>query len=217
MTLEIQFRQKADAVTDASQAFSSAADLGNLTLHWEEVVAGASDLEAIRRACPKEICCEEYTRLNDQVVSDSAVTTYKTASLVSRAGTTGFYFRARPVGDDALNCMSGASHLKSLVVTCDGRDLYNTDSRSDDERAYRKLLAGDPAFRAEPKFAHYSFSNNGQNFDSAAVGALLKNGSCNELDLSIQAETGCDRIDVIAVHLRNFRFQDRTIKVSNAY
>ena len=217
MTVEIQFRQKADAVTDASQAFSSAADLGNLTLHWEEVVAGPADLEAIRRACPREICCEEYTRLDDQVVSAATVTTYKTASLISRAGTTGFYFRARAVGDDALNCMSGASHLKSLVVTCDGRDLYNTDSRSDDERAYRKLLSGDPAFDIEPKYAHYSFSNNSQNYDAAAVGGLLKNGSCNELDLSIQAEAGCDRIDIIAVHLRNFRFQDRTIKVSNAY
>jgi hypothetical protein len=217
MTVEIQFRPKAGAVTDASQAFSSAADLGNLTLHWEEVVAGSTDLEAIRRACPNEICCEEYTRLNDQVVSAASATTYKTASLISRAGTTGFFFRARAVGDDALNCMSGASHLKSLVVTCDGRDLYSTDSRSDDERAYRKLLSGDPAFRAEPKYAHYSFSNNSQNFDASAVGGLLKNGACNELDLTIQSEAGSDRIDIVAVHLRNFRFQDRTIKVSNAY
>ena len=217
LVIELQMRNKAGCVSDPSQAFSAASDLGNVTLCWEEVVAGAADLEAIRRACPKDYCIEEYTRLDDQVANPAAPTVYKTASLVSRAGTTGFVFRARAVGDDALNCMSGAEHLTSLIVNCDGRDIYSTDNRSDDQRAYQKLLAGDPAFTSEPKYAHYSFSNNSQSFDAGAVGSLLKNGSCNELDLTIQTTSGCDRIDVIAVHLRSFRFKDGTIRVSNAY
>ena len=143
------------------------------------------------------------------------MTVYKVASLVSRAGTTGFYFRARPAA--SVNCMSGAEHLKHIKVRCDGRDIYDTDSRPDDQRAYEKLLAGDPGAVGEPKFAHFQFGNAHHNFDAATVGSLLKNGACNELDLELQTETGDDRIDIVAIHLRSFTFADGTVKVSNAY
>ena len=68
----------------------------------------------MRNECPKHYCCEEYTRLEDQVATDSSVTTYRVASLVSRAGTTGFVFRARPVAADTqdLDCMAGNEHVK---------------------------------------------------------------------------------------------------------
>ena len=69
----------------------------------------------------------------------------------------------------------------------------------------------------EPKLAHFYFGNTHRNYDASTVGSLLKNGACNEVDLEIQAETGDQRIDVCAVHIRQFTFSDRTIKTSNAY
>ena len=218
LVVEIQMRS-ADEACSASPTLTSATDLGSVTLYWEEVVAAPAVLQAIRREIPSSYCIEEYTRLENQVVSDSASTVYKTASLVSRAGTAGFYFRLRPQAADStdLNCCAGNEHLKSLVVRCDGRDIYSTDGRSDEQRRYQNILAGDPGVVTEPKFAHFYFGNNHRNFDAAQVGSLLKNGACNELDLEIQSETGDDRMDIIAVHLRNFVFADRTVKTSNAY
>jgi hypothetical protein len=218
LVIEIQFASGANACSQAP-TFTSAANLGNVVLRWEEVVAAPAVLTAIRREVPSYFCIEEFTRLEDQVVSDSATSVYKVASLVSRAGTTGFYFRARPVAEDTtnLNCMAGNEHIKSLVVRCDGRDIYSTDDRTDDQRDYQNLLAGDPGATGEPKFAHFTFGNTHRNFDAATVGSLLKNGACNELDLEIQSETGDDRLDIVAVHLRSFVFADRTVKVSNAH
>jgi len=216
--VEIQFASGVESCSEAP-VVAGGANLGNVTLRWEEVVATPAVISAIKRDLPSYYCCEEFTRLEDQVVSDSATTVYKVASLVSRAGTTGFYLRARPVAADTttLNCMAGNEHLKSLVVRCDGRDIYSTDERSDDQRKLQKILAGDPGATGEPKFAHFSFGNTHQNFDAATVGGLLKNGACNELDLEIQSETSDDRLDICAVHLRSFVFADRTVKVSNAY
>ena len=113
--------------------------------------------------------------------------------------------------------MAGNEHLKSLVVRADGRDIYSTNERSDDQRRYQNILAGDPGAMAEPKWAAFFFGRTHRNFDAATVGSMLKNNAVNELDLEIQAETGDNRLDIIAVHLRNFTFADRTIKTSNAY
>ena len=218
LVIEIQFASGVTACSE-SPVFDGASDLGNVTLKWEEVVAAPATLTAIRREVPSYFCIEEFTRLEDQVVSDAATTVYKVASLTSRAGTSGFYFRSRPQATDSsdLNCMGGSEHLKSLTVRCDGRDIYKTDERSDDQRSYQNILAGDPGAVGEPKFAHFSFGNTHRQYDAATVGSLLKNGACNELDLEIQSETGDDRLDIVAVHLRSFTFSDRTVKVSNAY
>ena len=164
-------------------------------------------------------CIQEYTRLDDQAATDSAVTTYRVASLVSRAATSGFIFRARPAANDVnnLDCMEGAEHIKSLVVRCDGREIYDTDSRSDPQRDYLNILNGNPGQVGGPKFAHFAFGNTHREYDADHISGLIKNGACNELDLDIQTESGDDRIDIVAVHLRKFVFQNGTVKVSNAY
>jgi hypothetical protein len=48
---------------------------------------------------------------------------------------------------------------------------------------------------------------------------MIKNGAVNECDIELQCEagSGSTRCDVIACHLRTFRFADGTVKVQNAY
>jgi hypothetical protein len=68
-----------------------------------------------------------------------------------------------------------------------------------------------------PKFAHFAFGNSHREYDASHISGLIKNGSCNELDLDLQVESGDDRVDIVAIHLRKFTFQNGTVKVSNAY
>jgi hypothetical protein len=219
MVIEITMAQKADACSGADAAFTTASDLGNVVLKWEEVVAAPQTLAAMKAQCPKHFICEEYTRLENQTVSDSAVTTYRVASLISRAGTTGFIFRARSVAadDQALDCMAGSENVKSLVVRVDGREIYDTDSRSDAQRSYQEVLAGNPQAVGEPKLAHFSFGASHRQYDQSYIPALLKNGAANECDLDIQAETGDERLDITACHLRSFTFSSGTIRTANVY
>ena len=223
LVIEIQFASRGDATSDASSTFTSASDLGNVTLYWEEIVGSKATLDAIRSEIPSDYCIEEYTRSDNVAVSDSAPTTIKCASLVSRAGTSGFIFRCRTAAEDDtdLNCMAGDEEVESLKVTVDGRDVYDTDSRSDAMRAYQNILAGRDAdaAAAEPNFAHWSFGNSHKQYNAAHIPALLKNGAVNELDIDLQCEagSGSTRCDVIACHLRHFKFADGTVKVSNAY
>ena len=219
MVVEIQFAQKADACSDANAALDGSADLGNVVLKWEEVVASPQTLQAMKAEAPKYHCIEEFTRLDNQAATDASKTTYRVASLVSRAGTTGFIFRARPAANDAqnLDCMEGAEHIKALTVRVDGRDVYDTDDRSDAQRSYLDILNGNPGAVGSPKFAHFTFGNSHRQFDHSHVSGLLKNGAVNELDLDLQTETGDDRVDIIAVHLRSFTFANGTIKSANVY
>ena len=69
--------------------------------------------------------------------------------------------------------MAGNEHLKSLVVRADGRDIFSTNSRSDEERRYRNILAGDPGTMDEPKWATFYFGRTHRNFDAATVGNPL--------------------------------------------
>ena len=192
-----------------------------MTLHWEEIVCSSQVASAIRKELPSYYCIEEYTRLEDQTVSIVSDTVFKVASLVSRAGTTGFYFRARNASVDGTNldCMTGDEHLEKLVVTCDGRDIYDTDDRTEQQRHYQRLLAGDPGAVGQPKWVHFMFGNSHQQFDARHITGLLKNGSCNELDLTVRADPNgtSNRLDIVAVHLRTFSLVDRTVKVANAY
>ena len=214
LVVELQFASRAVATSDAASSYATAANLGNVTLRWEEIVAAPQTLAQIRREIPKSVCCDEYTRLERQDISSAQSTVYKCASLVSRAGTRGFYFKVDAGTDDI---MTGAEHVASLKVRCDGRDIYDTDSRPDDTRSYQRILAGDPGDVGQPKWAHFFFGNQHDQFDANFHGSLLKNGACNELDLEIQAESGGSKIDIIACHSRQFSFADGTIKVSNAY
>jgi hypothetical protein len=219
LVIEIQFASKANATSSAAAATTNGADLGSVVLKWEEVVANAQTIQAMKAEVPKTHCIQEYTRLDNQAASDAAVTTYRVASLVSRAATTGFLFRARPAANDAqnLDCMEGNEHIKELVVRCDGREIFDSDQRSDQQRDYLNILNGNPGDVGVPKFAHFAFGNSHREYDASHISGLIKNGSCNELDLDLQVETGDDRVDIVAIHLRKFTFQNGTVKVSNAY
>ena len=219
MVIELTVAQKADACSANDAAFASAADLGSLVLKWEEVVGAPQTIAAMKQAVPKHYCCEEYTRLENQVVSDSADTTYRVASLISRAGTTGFIFRARPAAADTqqLDCMAGSENIKNLVVRVDGREVYDTDDRSNAQRSYQEVLAGNPQAVGEPKLAHFAFGASHKQYDQGYIPALLKNGATNECDLDIRSESGDDRIDIVACHLRSFTFASGTIKTANVY
>ncbi|MED5462341.1 MAG: hypothetical protein VYC03_06945, partial [Pseudomonadota bacterium] len=214
MVVEIQLNDKANATSAADAAFASASNLGNFGLRWEEVVASGPTLAAIRQKIPRSVCIEEYTRLERQDISDATTTVYKVASLVSRAGTSGFYFK---VDDGSSDCMTGQEQLKSIVVRCDGRDIYSTDGRADDQRLYQSILAGRPGAQEKPQWAHWRFGNDHECHDPAKFGSLLRNGACNELDLELQAETGGTKVDIIACHPRVFVVQDGVIQVQNAY
>ena len=148
LVVEVQFASRAAS----NSAFTSASDLRNVSLYWEEIVCNKQTKDAIRAEIPTVHCVEEYTRLNDQIVSDAAVTTIKCASLISRAATTGFVFRCRTAAEDDvdLNCMAGDEELASLKVTIDGRDVYDTDSRSTAMREYQNILAGHRIQRGTP-------------------------------------------------------------------
>jgi hypothetical protein len=219
MTIEIRMNSKADACSEAGASFSTAADFGNLILKWEEVIAAPQVIAQMKSECPKHYVCEEYTRLENQVVSDSALTTYRLASLISRAGTTGFIFKSRPIAADTqeLDCMAGSEHLASLVVRVDGREIYDTDSRSDAQRDYQNILAGDPQAIGGPKLAHFSFGNQHRHYDAAYIPGMIRNGAVNELDIDVLAETGDDTLDITACHLRSFTFSNGTVKVANVY
>ena len=223
LVVELQFATRADGTSDGASAFATASDLGNCVLYWEELVCSKATRDAIRAEIPDSYCVEEYTRQNGVTVSDSAATTIKCAALVSRAATTGFIFRCRTAAEDDtdLNCMAGDEELETLKVTVDGRDVYDTDGRSEQMRDYQNILAGrdsDTAV-AEPKFAHWTFGNTHKQYNSAHIPGLLKNGAVNELDIDVQSATGSGstRCDVVAVHLRHFKFSDGTVKVANAY
>jgi hypothetical protein len=221
MVIELQMATRADGTSASDSAFTTASDLGNLTLYWEEVVCSQATANSIRAELPQSYCIEEYTRLDDQVVSNAADTTIKCASLVSRAGTSGFYFRCRPAASDSadLNCFDGDDHIAKLEVKVDGRDVYTTDDRSDEMRTYQDILAGNPGITQEPRWAHWFFGNTHTDYNASHISGLLKNGAVNELDLTIRAEDAraSDRCDVIACHLRLFTFSNGTIKVVNAY
>ena len=221
LVIELQMATRGASTSSSASTFVSASDLGNVTLHWEEVVCSSQVSAAIRKELPSYYCIEEYTRLEDQVVSFVTETVFKVASLVSRAGTTGFYFRLRNSSVDSTNldCMTGDQDFEKLVVTCDGRDIYDTDDRSPEQRHYQRLLAGDPGNVGQPKWAHFMFGNTHYQFDARHITGLLKNGSCNELDLTLRADSNgtSNRVDIVAVHLRTFSLADRTVKVANAY
>ena len=223
LVIEIQFHTVADALSDSGAAFATASNLGDVIVRWEEIVASPNVLSAIKAEIPNNFMCEEYTRLEDQVVQDDSATTYRVASLVSRAGTHGFYFRVRAATDDTtlLDPFLGDEHISSLVIRCDGREIYNSDSHPDRTRNYLKVLAGDPGDVGKPKFAHWMFGNSSRNYDAGHITGMLKNGACNELDLDIQCigrVTDPDMLlDIVAVHLRQFTFEDRTIRDSNVY
>jgi hypothetical protein len=219
MVVEIQFATKANATSAAAAVLDGAADLGNVVLKWEEVVASPQTIQAMKAECPKYHCVEEFTRLDNQVYTPNSKTTYRVAALVSRAATTGFIFRARPAANDAqnLDCMEGAETIKALTVRVDGRDVYDTDDRSDAQRSYLDVLNGNPGAVGAPKFAHFAFGNNHRQFDHAHINGLIKNGACNELDLDLQTEAGDDRVDLIAIHLRSYTFASGTIRSQNVY
>ena len=115
--------------------------------------------------------------------------------------------------------MAGDEELASLKVTIDGRDVYDTDSRSTAMREYQNILAGRTGFNAEPQFAHWTFGNSHKQYQAAHIPALLKNGAVNECDVDVQCAAGSSsiRCDVVAVHLRQFKFADGTVRASNVY
>lgn len=221
LVVELQFATRGDATSAAASTFASASDLGNVNLYWEEIVCNKQTADQMKAEIPDMYCVEEYTRQNSVTVSDSAVTTIKCAALVSRAATTGFYFRCTTAAErtTTLNCMAGDEEVESLKITVDGRDVYDTDSRSDQMRAYQNVLAGRTGFVSEPQLAHWTFGNSHKQYNAAHIPGLLKNGAVNELDVDLQCESGSSSTlcDVIAVHIRNFKFSNGTVKVSNAY
>ena len=217
LVIEVTIAAAVDCTSSAGPTFTAASNLGNATLRWEEVVAAPAVLQAIRASIPKTRVCNEYTRLDEQACDSSTKTTYKAASLISRAGVSGFVFRTYAAAD-VNKCMVGDAELGSLVVNADGRDIFDTDGRSAQQTDYQRILAGDFGdLGVGPKFAHWDFGNQHHNFEAGTTGSLLKNGTVNELNLDITCAAGSDRIDIIAVHPRKFTLTSQGVKVSNCY
>ena len=65
LVIEVQFASRGDATSDASSTFTTASDLGNMTLYWEEVVGSKATLDAVRSEIPSDFC-------DNVAVSDAA-------------------------------------------------------------------------------------------------------------------------------------------------
>ena len=129
------------------------------------------------------------------------------------------YFPTAAEDGTDLNCMAGDEELASLKITVDGRDVFDTDGRSNAMRAYQNVLAGRPGFTAEPSFAQWYLGSSHKQYQASVIPGLIKNGTVNELDVDLQCEAGSGSTlcDVIAVHIRQFTFADGTIRATNAY
>jgi hypothetical protein len=189
------------------------AEIQNVDLCWEEVVASPDVLARIKKELPKAVCAPDFTAI--PVTCDGNEQKEDVTSILSRAPTHSlcFYLQETANADDPFNCVD-VLQLEEIIA--DGRTiLTNRDEASEAERRYKDILRGRPRNRGAPQLPSVSFDNDGgYSLNHAAM--QISNTAANSVTLNFKPAAACAG-QILAVHERHFSVDNGTIKNTNVY
>ena len=208
-TWEITFQPR--SYFSSSILATDNAQIRNVQLCWEEVIASPSVLDEIKKNLPKAVCAPDFTVQN--ISCNGAETAVDITALLSRAPTHTLCFRLQSANQrdpfDNVNSVSLAE------IEADGRILLTDRDESQAERDYRDILEGRPSNRGNPELPCISFDNHG----GYAVGhssMQLSNVACNSVTLRFDTAAACSG-KLMAVHQRQYSVSGATLRNQNVY
>ena len=217
VVFELVFEPRS-AYTDGASGATTAGPK-NISLLWEEVVADASTLAALKQSIPLAVCAPDFTFSDGNVNDAASESVVNITSLLSKSPTHTLWFDVQEdsVTDrDPFNKARGDG-MSLLVLNCDGRDLISDRELNTEVKRYLQIVRGRPvgAEDEDPQFPNVSFGND-EGFSVAHARQQLSNVACNNVTLTFKCKEA-SVVSIVAQHQRHYEVDQGTLKSSSVY
>ena len=211
LVIELELNELAE-YSDNAQAASNPM---NMKLYFTEIVS--PNIEQIKAALPTSTICNVYTHVED-VAFTNQEQTVKLSGAMARAPTSNIILMIKDdaavaaVARDPFSYVPDVDHFK---VTCDGRELLNSEELDSDIcKTYEDLRTGRTNGRGNPNMPIISFGPHP--YGVAHVTGLVSNSACNSVECAVKCKAA-SKVTFSCEQCQSFAFKNGTIVHANSY
>jgi hypothetical protein len=211
LVVEIELADLADYSNNATQASAPS----NLKLYFTEIVS--PNIEQIKAALPTSTICNVYTHLANEAFT-TAEKTVKLSGAMARAPTENIILMIKDtaasvaVARDPFSYCPNVDHYK---VTCDGRELLNSEELDNDiVKSYEDLRNGRTDGRGDPNMPIIAFGPHP--YGVAHTTGVISNTACNTVEVALKCKAA-STVTFSCEQCQSFAFKNGTIVHANSY